>query len=481
MPQAQYYPDWFDPDEHWLPQGMKKAPPMTLIEGKIFVSQKIRTDIESPDDIVGRGGVTAVRNTDASATKQLNWIYNHVFDGSGASSGATLTDAMIDKAANDIALTKDFIDELAEGQFGMPYADPHYKRFWDVVKARCETENIAYNHFHTYGTFASIQGDPWQFMTGDGSNKQPNDPIFKALLQSQAAARKKPNGDAQDFYSLFFAMGMGSNVKHYADQPDYASRYYNKAYAAEVLNLGFGATRGIPSPKLPYVDWMNIEGLGSENGDLHNGFFFERQVGNLGKVRYQEHPKVDFDWMVGCVFAIGFVRMAGYIIFDTGDQYGTDPLKIDARSGVSYQWIPAVEGTPAPIANPGYPREPKRGHDAGFLAARLYNECARTTGEPWQYCEYKIAGSSTWITPESDHTTILEHASANDGAYSPTGRRGRADAMYRIKGNAVDVWVFDPSRSKWSVENLILRPVAGLEIPVSVQGCKLKLFNETLP
>lgn len=478
MPEAKYYPDWFDPDEQWLPQGMKNAPNMTLIDNKFFVSQKIRTDITSPDDVVGKGGVTAVRNTDASGPKQLNWIYNAIFNSTAAGNADNLTNAQIDAVADVIALTQCYIDELAEGVYGMPYTSPKYKRFWDRMKARLTLASKPYNHYHTYGTFANIQGDPWQFMTGDGSNKQPNHAIFKALLQSQTAARKKPNGDAYDFYSLFYSMGMGCNVKHYADQPDYASRYYNKAYAAEVQNLGFGATRGIPSPMLAYVNWMNIEGLGNENGDLHNGFYYEREVPGLGKVKYMEHPHVDFDWMIGDIFAIGFTRLGGYIMFDTGDQYITDPTKIDSRT--AYTWTPNQTGVAAPTANPGFPREPKRGHDAGYIAAHLYNQCDRTAGEPWQYCEYRLANTTTWITPQSDHTTILEHASANDGAYSQYGRRGRADAMYRIKGNAIDFWVFDPSRPKWSIENLVLRPVPNFEFPVAVQGCKVRLFNETL-
>jgi hypothetical protein len=480
MPEAKYYPDWFDPDEHWLPQGMLKAPPMTLIEGKFFGSQKKRVDINSPDEIVGRGGVTEVRNTDASPAKQLNWIYNQIFNFTNAGSGANLTDAQVDQAADSVQLVKRFVDELSEGLYGMPYSDPHYKRFWERIKARClnSTPAIPYIHHHTYGGVSNIQGDPWNFMAPGGANTAPNDPVFKALLQNQAAARKKPNGDAYDFYGLFYDMGMGDNVKHYAAGPDYAADYYNKAYACEVKNLGFGQPRGIPSSKLAFVSWPNIEGLGSESGDLHNGYSYERIVPGKGRFRTEEHPEIDFDYQIGNYLMNGLCRMGGIIIFDVGSQFSPDPNLVDLR--VPHTWLPDVTGTPVPAANPGYPNQPLQAHDAPFIAASQYNQCDRTAGSAWQPCEYRLEGSQTWITPPSDNTSILEHAAANDGPYSQTGRRGRLDALWREKNGAADFAMFDPSRPKHTKETVILRPIGGREFSATVTGSKPLVKNETL-
>lgn len=480
MPAVKYFPDWYDPNQKWLPQGMIAAPPMTLIDGKVFGTAKRIAQHGNPDAIVGRGGVTAVRNTDASPQFQLNWIYNHIFNSTNKGSADNLTNADVVAIAGTVQLVQLFVDEMAEGVYGMPASNPKYRLFWETIRDRCIQEGIAYRHAGTYGSQATVQGDPWEFMTGDGSQKPPNHPIFKALLANQAAARKKPNGDTQDFYALGLDTLMGCNVKHYADSPDYASRYYNKAWACQVMNLAYGQPRGMPSAKLLYISWPNIEGLGSDSQDLHNGYYYSRRIEGKGEVRQIEHPEIDFDYMIGEILMNGFIRMGGYVIFDSAYMFSNDPATIDPRN--PYVWNPDVAGTAAPLATPGFPHQPLGFHDAPFIAAHQYNQFGRTAGTPWKACAYKIVGTENFIEPTPDYTDILEHASANDGAYTQTGRRGRMDALFREKNGSVDLALFDASRNKYTTETVILRPMGPgtKEFAASVKGSKILGMNETL-
>ena len=239
---------------------------------------------------------------------------------------------------------------------------------------------------------------------------------------------------------------------------------------------------GIAPTQLAYIDWGKIEALSADSGGLHTGYLFTRTVGNLGSLKTDKHPQVDYDWQVGNIFCIGFCRTIGYIVFDTrglNDQYGINPNEVKGSDGGPWIWQPKVDGTPAPITTAGYPTEPIRWHDAGFEAAYFYSQCNRTEGTAWKYCRYQFKDTGVWVEPRTDGTDLLEHAAAFDGPYAnfPNARRGRPDAMYRIKDNAVDVWAFDPSRGKNSYETIILNPVPNVVIEVNLQGSKLALFN----
>ncbi|OJW75715.1 hypothetical protein [Spirosoma sp. 48-14] len=473
-----FRPSWLDPTDIWVPRGMKEAPVFTLPDNKIFVVVNKRTDVSS-SSIIGRAGVKAVMDTSLGTSQQFNWIHSSIFNNvPGLTPPITnLTESQVRAAARTASLAKYQANELYEGNpWGWSdYTIPQYHWWYDERKKFHEENGIPYIDFGTYGAWDNYNGDPWNFQTGDGSNKAPNDPFFKNMISSVSAARA-----GYGYFSTRWTEGVGHIIKHYADQPDYASRYYNKAFAAERVAKAMNYTpAGIPPDKLIYLDWGKIEALSPEGGDLNNGLNYERQVGNQGKIiTIGKHPQVDYEWQVGNIFCIGFCRTIGYIIFDERTRYGSDPSKVTA--GYSEQtWVPNVSGTPAPSSVDGYPVEPMRWHDAGFEAAYYYSQCNRTEGQPWQYCRYQQADGS-WVEPKTDGTTILEHAAANGGPYSATGRRGRPDAMYRVNGNAVDYWVFDPSRGKNSYESITLNPVPGIQKTINLQGSKLRLFRDTI-
>ncbi|QDK80744.1 hypothetical protein EXU85_19895 [Spirosoma sp. KCTC 42546] len=492
-------PPWLAPTDIWVARGMKDAPTMSLPDNRIFTIVKKRTDITSESVVtLRRGGVLAVMDNDSPANQRINWSHSRDLAVPGAPpantgdgyGGQNLTNNDIIKASNVIPCALFEANEFQEGLYGVPDFSPQYFQ-WYAARLKKYADplgnplGLPFRDFGTYGGNGNYNGDPWNYQVEGGGNKMPNDPVFKTKISSVDAARQT----CSYFFPLagLEAMGVGAIIKHYSDQPDYASRYYNKAFAAEVMAKGINDTpAGIAPAQLAYLDWGKVEGLGTENGSLHNGYYFTRNVGNLGTLKTDKHPQVDYDWQVGNIFGIAFCRTIGYIVFDERsqyDQFGTNPNEVKARdpdtSPSSWQWQPNGAGVPAPITSAGYPTEPCRWHDAGFEAAYYYSQCGRTEGTSWQYCRYQFKQSGIWVEPQTDGTTILEHASAFDGPYAtdPTSRRGRPDAMFRIKDNAVDVWAFDPSRGKNSYETIILNPVPNVQIEVNLQGSKLALFN----
>jgi len=492
-------PPWLAPTDIWIPRGMKEAPTMTLPDNRVFTIVQKRTDITS-DSIVSarKGGVLAIMDSSLGNNQRVNWTHSINLAVSGAPGPYTGTEAgaypakslsndNINRASNTIPCALFEANEIQEGVYGMPDTAPQYTAWYEARKRKyadptLNSLGIPYRDFGTYGGTANYNGDPWNYQVPGGGNTLPNDALFKSKILSVDGARQTCN-----YFSILKDKGVGAIIKHYADTPDYASRYYNKAFAAEVMAKGMDETRpGIAPAKLIYLDWGKVEGLGSDNMALHNGYHYIRQVGNLGAINTDRHPQVDYDWQVGNIFCIGFCRTIGYMVFDVRsqyDQFGTNPNEVkagDPNAPVgTWTWQPKVANTPAPITSAGYPTEPCRWHDAGFEAAYYYAQCARTEGTPWLYCRYQFKDTGVWVEPKTDGTTILEHASAFDGPYvnTPNARRGRPDAMYRIKDNAVDVWVFDPSRGKNSYETLILNPVPNVMIEVNLQGSKLALFN----
>ncbi|GAB3948037.1 hypothetical protein GCM10028805_21440 [Spirosoma harenae] len=495
LPHQVTKPTWLLIQDPWVPRGMKEAPTMRLPDKRIFTVVRKRTDITSESIVANmRGGAMAVMDTNVRNEYRINWTHSSDLQTPGSAppysgpepdayGGKNLSREDIDRAAGSVPCGLFDANELQEGRYSLTELSSQYSQFYEarLRKYRSPVYNelgLPYRDFGTYGGTTNYNGNPWNFQVPGGGNVAPNDPFFKNMISSKDAARQTCS-----YFFILYNKGVGAIIKHYADQPDYASRYYNKAYAAEVMAKGMDETpTGIAPDKLVYLDWGKIEGISSDDAALHNGYYFHRQVGNLGVLKTDRHPQVDYDWQVGNIFGVGFCRTIGYIIFDSRapvDQYGTNPNEVKAKDGDWWQWQPNVNGTPAPVTADGYPVEPCRWHDAGYEAAYYYSQCARTEGTPWLYCRYQFKETGVWVEPKTDGTTILEHAAAFDGPYktTPNARRGRPDAMYRIKDNAVDVWVFDPSRGKNSYETLILNPVENVHIEVNLQGSKLALFN----
>ncbi|GAB4035989.1 hypothetical protein [Spirosoma gilvum] len=495
LPHRVTRPPWLAPTDIWLARGMKDAPTLTIPDNRIFAIVRKRTDVTSESIVSSkRGGVLAVMDTGVANNQRINWVHSKdlcptggpaPYTGTepGAYAGKSLSTADINRASDQIPCAVFEANEIEEGLYYVPDISQQASDWYAARKRKYENPNLnslglPYRDFGTYGGIANYNGDPWNYQVPGGASDLPNRQFFKNKIQSVDGARQTCN-----YFNVFKPKGIGALVKHYADEPDYAGRYYNKAFAAEVMAKGIDETpAGVAPSQLAYIDWGKIEALGSNNGGLHTGYMYTRTVGNLGDLRTDKHPQVDYDWQVGNIFCIGFCRTIGYIIFDTRgqtDTYGTNPNVVKAPDGSNWIWMPKVDGTPAPITTDGYPTEPCRWHDAGFEAAYYYSQCNRTEGTPWKYCRYQFKSTGVWVEPQTDGTTILEHAAAFDGPYnkSPNARRGRPDAMYRIKNNAVDVWAFDPSRGKNSYETIILNPVPNVMIEVNLQGSKVALFN----
>lgn len=481
-------PEWLQKPDAWLPMAQKDAPDFELIDAKVHYAVPRRTDITS-ESIVGKAGVNAVMDTGVTnepgiGIQQILWIHSKIWSNAGKAPATgpgtypidSLTQADVEYVASTLPLCFAEANEFYEGN---PWGTSDITRIqfhWFYQKRRqmYAEKGMTYRQYCTYGGWDNWNGDPWPYQTGDGSQKMPNDPFFKAKVASIESARK-----TCAYFVTREPEGGGAIIKHYADQPDYKSRYYNKAIAAEGMALGMGATPGIPPEKLVFVMWGKIEGLSGNDGFQHNGFYIDRPVGDLGVVRLiNRHPQVEYDFLVANWFCIGFCRTIGALPFDERTKFGSDPAAIKPGE-FDLEWLPNKPGAPVPYTTDGYPVEPLQWHDASFEAAYYYSLCNRTKGEAWQYCSYTEEGFDT-VVPETDGTTILEHASANDGPFSISGRRGRADAMFRRKGNALDVWVYDPSRDKDSRVNIVLHP-PGKDIAITgLQGSTLALYNETI-
>ncbi|MBD2704418.1 hypothetical protein IC229_27505 [Spirosoma sp. BT702] len=487
-------PSWLNRDDNWLNRAARFAPKFDLIDNKLIFAIGKTADVD-PTTVHGRYGVKAIKDGSMlDYSKRLEWTETKFFDylnkpnGPGYP-GSLITEAEMQDGINRLAKTPYMAAELEEGNYRIPYDSIHQKWFYQYLKAYFDSIGQPMNHFGTYGSFANFNGDPWENYTG-GNKIPPNDQFFKQTLQSQAGARA---GVGYFNSGGLESLGVGAIIKNYTDSPDYAHQYYRKAYAADRMALGMGGmVGGIGNKNLIYLDWAKIEavagntGIGGNEGWLHNGLYYKRQVGNLGIVSSEGHPQVEYDWLLGCIFMIGFTRTRGYLPFDDTIKYGADPMKVkphDAAANGPVSWEP-INGNPAPFAEDGYPVEPVRWHDAGAEAAYYYNQCDRTAGRPWQYCEYKFQGMDAWITPASDGTTILEHAAAFDGPYAVNqgARRGRPDVRFRINNanTAIDWAAFDPSRSKISRETIIVRPVPNRTYQITMQGSKLYVNNETV-
>ncbi|WP_080056745.1 hypothetical protein [Spirosoma aerolatum] len=453
-------PSWFIRREMWLNNGAKNGGRYKLIDGKWIVMTNRRIDIAS-EDMIGVAGMQAVMDTSIKPDKnRFEWTHSDFLLKTGFPNVESLNDPANAKAAEKavrrvarmIPICFAEGNELMEGIMGTsdPYA-PHLRWFHDERRIIYEEVGLDIRNFGTYGGWGNYNGDPWNFQYPGGASVPPNHPYFKKMVSSPEAAR-----DGIAYFTAMRPQKVGAFIKHYPDMVAYASRYFNKAFAAERMSYGMGAERGFAHPDLVYIDWNKIEGLPPNPPFQHNNFYYERQKPNGDTVSNMGHPPVDFDWQVGNIFCIGLCRTSGYVMFDERNKFSPDPT------------------------SDNFPPQPLRSHDAGLVAGYFYNQCKRTEGKPWRYMRYRFKNSETWIEPQTDGTTILEHASAFDGAYAnkPGARRGRPDAMFREKDGAIDAWGFDPSRGKRSVETIIGNPIGDVMIEMPLTGSKLALYNE---
>ena len=456
-------PGWQNIYDLYVATSQKNAPLFSLPDGRIITTQNRRKD-QTSIDIVGRAGCVAIMDTEIDQKACFQWIHSNIFNNSGKPANGrdygaqNLSEQDCINVAHTIPVPYMEANELGEGDpWGMPYQAPQKSWFYDERKRQYANAGKPYRNYGTYGGFENFNGDPWIYKTGGNASVLPNSDQapFKRYIQSVQGARS-----SCDYFALFESKGVGAVIKNYADTPDFAPDYYRKKFAAEVMGKGMGRTGGIGPGLLAYLDWANIEGLGSESGDLHLGFNYERTKPNGSVATHSEsftpHPQVDYGWLLGCNFMIGMCLTDGCIPFDERSPiWGTDPNSDD------------------------YPDIPQSWHNVGFEAAYRYSQCDRTAGQPWQQCRYRFANSEAWIEPMTDGTTTLEHASAFTGPYG-RGRRGRPDALFRVKGNAIDVAAFDASQGKNKSDTIILQPVPNKEISVNLRGLTLRQFRESI-
>ena len=455
-------PTWFDRYDLWVSTAQKTAPSFTLPDGRIHTTVNRRTD-QTSANIVGRAGINAIMDTNVDRAVQFEWTHSRIFNNSGKPANGTnygaenLTQDDVNRVAQTIPVSYVEANELGEGDpWGMPYYAQQKAWFYEERKRIYQAAGKPWRDYGTYGGFENFNGDPWLYKTGGNSDLLPNSESapFLNYIRSVNGARS-----SCDYFSLFEGKGVGAVIKNYADTPDYAADYYRKKFAAEVMGKGMGRTGGLGPGHLGYLDWSKIEGLGSDSGDLHNGFRFERTRPN-GTVwtKIAEHPQVDYGWQLGCIFMIGFCLTDGYLPFDERQPiWGINPVNDD------------------------YPEEPQSWHNAGFEAAYRYAQCDRTEGQPWQQCRYRFDGSEQWIDVPTDGTSTLNHASAFGGPYAKGNpRRGRPDVQFRVKGSALDFAAFDGSQGKNKSDSIIVQPVPNKEFKFTIRGNDLRQFRESI-
>ncbi|GAB2586675.1 hypothetical protein [Spirosoma areae] len=459
-----FAPTWHDRYNLWIATSQKNAPAFTLPDGRIHTTVNRRKD-QASADIIGRAGINAIMNSGIDRNICYEWTHSNIMgnSGKGAAVGAdnpaqNLNEQDCKNVAQTIPLSWMEANELGEGSpWGMPYWAPQKSWFYKERRAMYEAAGKPYRNYGTYGGFENYNGDPWLYKTDGNPNVLPNadNAPFKSFIQTVNGARS-----SCAYFSVFENLGVGAIVKNYADSADYYADYYRKKFAAEVMGKGMGRTGGIGPGKLAYLDWGKIEGLGSDNGDLHNGFTVVRTKPNGSTVNHPElHPHVDYPWLLACNFIVGFCLTDGSIQFDERSPiWGVDPTSDD------------------------FPNEPQSWHNASFEAAYRYSQCNRTEGQSWKQARYRFDGSETWIDPKADGTTTLDHASAFGGPYATgsNARRGRPDAMYREKNGALDFWAFDPSQGMHKRDTIIIQPVPNKEYRVTLRGGTLRQFRENI-
>ncbi|WP_080058284.1 hypothetical protein [Spirosoma aerolatum] len=462
-------PSQLDPTDQWLAKGQKTMPALNLPDGRFLTVVNRRSD-QASISIIGKGGTIAVMDTTISPDQyRYEWTHAAQFGvigkpantSPGAYAAQDFTEDDCKRVAGTVPLTTIEANEIGEGFWGMPLWAPQKAYYYKARRDMAVAAGKTIWNFGTYGGFENFNGDPWLYATDGNPNVPPNDQRFKAKLQSTSAARA-----SCEYFARFEQYGVGAIVKNYADTLDYAPDFYRKMYAALVMGKGMGKVGGIGPGLLGYLDWSKIEGLGVSPGDITLGQKPERYTPGGTKVVSADdaHTQVEYDWLVMCRTMIGMALCNGVMPFDERSPiWGVDPNS---------------------TSQTGYPTEPQRWHDSGFEAAYFYSLCNRTEGVSWKECRWRFEGSETWIEPTADYTGLLDAAAAFGGPYGllngGNSRRGRPYALYRDKGNAVDVMVGDASQAVYKSSTIILNPVPNVLIRCVLPGCTMAMYNETI-
>ena len=459
-------------DDLWEPQGSRYAPKIPLPDGRIFATVRKVFGVNSVD-VIGRCGVTAVMDVDAPENARSLWLHSKDLAVTGKANADELTVEDMRSAATQFPLCPVEGNEFAEGSYSIyPHDDPKHNAFAEVRKQLYTNAGKPYRNYGVYGSFACYQMNyPWR--TDDGVTRNPTDNAFRSLYASQAAAR------ASCSYFTTQANILGANVKDYSDVPDYRRNVYSKNHAIRIMGKGLGKRGGIGPGFLVYFDWNNIEGLSGAH-DLHNGIIVERRLPNGdGVIATSPHPKVDFNLQTLRVFLNGFVWSDGYVTFDTGDLYGTDPNTCTTLNQPNpdranlVEFRPDRAGAVAPVRSAGgYFEEPCRGHDAGFKAAWYYAQTKPTEGQPWQDLAWRYVGSDVWNQPRADESTILDIAAMNNGQGGPL-------VQGRILNNKLTFFGAAPNQNPWETTSVIAR-IANRDYRLDMRGYEINLWNETI-
>ena len=489
-------PSWLSSPNLWTPQSQTDdVPTFQCKEGKFCTTGNKITGLDTSARAY-HGGITHWQSTSVDAKIQLLWQHSVLFQNAGKPSGtpygaANLTERDCINVAQTITLADLLADEFGEGPFWMMYNEQQRIWYYQALQERFKKEGIKYTNIGPYGDFCYMQPNNWEYFDFMGGNQvMPNDPRFKAFLQS----RKKARNGSQYYFDNFEPLGLGSNIKNYIDRPDYCHLAYMKIFETEAMALGHGKVGGVGPGIVAYVDWPMIEGLGN---NLGGGHFHSRRVKspNPGFVDMTDpnHAQVDHDWRVGLGFICGYVLGSGWVQFTTPETYTTDPKTMSTRQ----RWVPDEPGKSGPTTKEAatfgdyFFAEQVRGYDAAPEAHYYYTKMDKTVGNRWRYVPFRYEGSEKWIMPETDQgpdkgptSTILERASDFDGPYARKeyARRGGPIAMVRDDGSTVHGFGFDPSRHKFSSETIILRPTANpdKQVSMTLKGSTLFPFEDTV-
>ena len=331
MPQ-QPYPSWYSSDL-WVNRGEKYALDFTVPENRFMSVVRKRKDTDSRQ-VIGRGGVNSILYaadlTDVYGLPGRHVLPNtSVFSGSGKAStsfpnaASNLTQSDVISAANTVPVCSLEGDQFGEGPVYAMDANVNapQMQWWHQARiAKYQQAGKPYNCYGTYGSFA-IDNLPNGWRNAGGGPLSPTDPYFANRLLNSSNAR-----GSMGYFAYWFQYH-GANIKNYALTLDYFGRYYTQMYAMERLSLGMNRGRGginaTDNKPCIYFFWDKIEGPGTTNG-----LEYARKIttaGASGTVFGQAHTLVDFDWSVGCQFAIGFCMGNGVASFDENLQFGTNP------------------------------------------------------------------------------------------------------------------------------------------------------------
>lgn len=506
------YPVWVNRGQ-WLNLGVVNAAKRPTIDNKKTAIYQKRKDI-NPNDVIGRGGVVALGGTSTALANQshnLLWVTGSmimaVIGGSGWTSGAG-TFAQGEYCAQQFPLVGfegyEFAMEGAAVDAGVVLYDYHVfaQGFYQKRKAMYNAASRSYPSCGgNYGSFDMYSRIAQTGFKVSGSEVSPTNSVFKGLYASKSAARTSCDYLINNRDSIYDA-----NVRWYPYDFQYARHFYTVGHEMEIMKKGSNGKVYLFT--WPLIEQVTLDGFG--NHTLHNGHNYERRVSSpAGLYRTGEHPVADFDFFVAQCLFWGYMEGDGIFGWDNPQLFGANPNIITPpnpnptpeRAAFS-EWIPDVPGTPAPctgnsladIAN-GYPELPIVHQDAIFVAEHLYQTMFATSGVAFEHAPYTVTAQKLAFNQnfsnvnvsrslQSDGSTLLFDAAANDGFWSTSGRRGRGVLKARTKttGGAsyYSAAYFDPSLGKHQYEKI--KPViGGVTFPeIVVQGGVVTVFNGQL-